>query len=268
MNPENARRKADALHDLLRSYGKVLIAFSGGVDSTFLLASAKNALGDCAVAVTADSVFIPVFEREEAASFCRENQIRQIVFQIDILRDPEIRRNPPDRCYFCKKRIFSRIQEIAADEGIAVIAEGSNSDDLMDYRPGMHAVTELGIRSPLCEVSLTKAEIRLLSGEMHLPTWNKPSYACLASRIPYADEISAEKLRMAEQAERFLQGMGYRQVRCRIHGKIARIEVLPEMFPDFMLHRSEISDALRSIGFQYVTLDLIGYRTGSLNEVL
>lgn len=268
MDLDIAHRKLDALCSLLKTYGRAAVAFSGGVDSAFLLYSAKTALGGNVIAVTADSEFFPPQERREAAGFCSANQIRQIIFRAEALQNPAIRQNPPNRCYLCKRMIFQRILEIAAGEGFDVVAEGSNTDDTGDYRPGMQAIAELGIRSPLRDVSLTKAEIRQLSKAHGLPTWDKPSLACLASRIPYGDPVTAEKLRMADSAEQFLRGLGFRQVRCRVHGNVARIEVLPEVLPEVLAHRSEITDSLRAIGFRYVTVDLTGYRTGSLNEVL
>lgn len=265
---ETAHRKAEALHELLRSYKKAVIAFSGGVDSTFLLASAQAVLGANIIAVTADSAFFPSQDRAESLQFCKENQIRQIIFQADILHEREICQNPPNRCYLCKRLIFRKIQEIADAEGITVIAEGSNADDTSDYRPGKQAIAELGIRSPLLESGLTKAEIRLLAREMSLPVCDKPASACLASRIPYHDIITSEKLRMTDQAEQYLHTLGFRQLRCRIHGNIARIEVLPDALPALLPYRNKITETLRKIGFQYVTVDLTGYRTGSLNEVL
>ena len=265
---DDAHRKYQALETLLQSYESAAVAFSGGVDSTFLLAAAHAVLGERVIAVTADSAFFPRREQSDAAEFCRNRGIRQIVFHADVLHDTNIIQNPPNRCYLCKRLIFSQIQQIAAQNGIICIAEGSNLDDLGDYRPGMQAIAELGICSPLREVSLTKQEIRLLSKEMGLPTWEKPSFACLASRIPYGDLITAENLSMAEQAERFLLDSGFRQVRVRIHGDIARIEVLPADFERIVSFREQVTAELKTIGFRYVCLDLNGYRTGSLNEAL
>ncbi len=265
---DDAHRKFHALETLLRSYESAAVAFSGGVDSTFLLAAAHAVLGERVIAVTAESAFFPRREQSDAADFCRNRGIRQIVFHADVLDDTNIIQNPPNRCYLCKRLIFSQIQQIAAQNGISCIAEGSNLDDLGDYRPGMQAIAELGICSPLREVSLTKQEIRLLSKEMGLPTWEKPSFACLASRIPYGDLITAENLGMAEHAERFLLDSGFRQVRVRIHGDIARIEVLPDDFERMVSECEQVTAKLKTIGFRYVCLDLNGYRTGSLNEAL
>ena len=265
---DNIHQKYQALQMLLESCQQVAVAFSGGVDSTFLLYAAHAVLGDCVIAVTADSAFFPRREQSEAYDFCREHGIRQITFQADVLQDLNIIQNPPDRCYLCKRLIFGSIQKIAAENGITQIAEGSNLDDLGDYRPGMRAIAELGILSPLRDAELTKQEIRQLSKELGLPTWEKPSFACLASRIPYGDLITDDKLRMAERAEAFLLAAGFRQVRVRIHGEIARIEVLPEDFERLLSVRQQIVAELKSIGFRYISLDLTGYRTGSLNEAL
>ena len=260
--------KYAVLKKILGSYRSLAVAFSGGVDSTFLLAAAKQILGCRLTAVTVDSAFIPRCELAEAAVFCTAQNIRQIVFRADVLAYPEICGNPPNRCYYCKKMLFQNILRIADDEGIAVVADGSNADDLTDYRPGMQALKELKIQSPLCEAGLTKQEIRILSRAMQLPSSDKPSAACLASRIPYGDTITAENLSMAERAEQYLKQFGVRQLRVRIHGNIARIEVMPDDFSGLLRYRSEISETFRTLGFQYTTLDLSGYRTGSLNEVL
>lgn len=261
-------QKYDRLCMILRSFGSAAIAFSGGVDSTFLLAAAHQVLGGRVIAVSVDSAFIPRSEIKDASVFCSAHGIRQINISADVLNHPDICRNPANRCYFCKKMLFQAIQEIANHEHLTVAAEGSNADDLNDYRPGIQALKELGIQSPLCDAALTKQEIRSLSHSMHLPTWDKPSAACLASRIPYGDPITADKLHMAEQSEAYLHQLGFRQARVRIHGCIARIEVLPADFEHILQHRTDISEKFRSIGFQYTALDLIGYRTGSLNELL
>lgn len=262
--------KYELLKSALLSYGSIVVAFSGGVDSTFLLKVAHDLLGDRAVAVTAAPVFVPRREQNEALSFCSEQKIRQIIIPAEQLNIDSIRHNPPDRCYHCKREIFGKILEVAAQNGISTVAEGSNLDDTGDYRPGMRAVHELGIVSPLLEAGLTKAEIRQLSQELGLPTWNKPSFACLASRFVYGEAITDKRLSMVDQAEQTLLDLGFRQFRVRIHGDLARIEILPEEFARMMKAeiRDQITRDLKEYGFSYVTLDLTGYRTGSMNEVL
>ena len=235
-----------------------------------LLKIAHDVLGDRAIAVTVSSAFIAHREIHEAESFCAENGIAQEVITVDESEIPHFTENPPDRCYLCKREIFSRILETARKHNITHVLDGSNVDDLGDYRPGLKALQELSIKSPLREAGLTKAEIRELSRDLGLPTWEKPSYACLASRFMYGENITREKLRMVERAEEVLQSMGFRQMRVRLHGKIARIEILPEDFSRIVQDeiRTKVYDALKDLGFSYVTLDLKGYRTGSMNETL
>ena len=262
--------KYDALHSRLQELGSLAVAFSGGVDSTFLLRVAHDVLGDRALAVTAAPSFVPVREQREASDFCRENGIRQIVIAPDALDIDSIRHNPPDRCYHCKRMIFGRIIEAAEQNGITHVAEGSNTDDTGDYRPGMRAIRELGVLSPLLDAGLSKSDIRVLSKELGLPTWDKPSFACLASRFVYGERITDEKLSMVDRAEQLLLDLGFRQFRVRIHGDLARIEILPEDFGRLMEEnlRERIYASLKTYGFSYITLDLAGYRTGSMNEVL
>ena len=267
---DTVHEKYELLKSALLSYGSIVVAFSGGVDSTFLLKVAHDLLGDRAVAVTAAPVFVPRREQNEALSFCSEQKIRQIIIPAEQLNIDSIRHNPPDRCYHCKREIFGKILEVAAQNGISTVAEGSNLDDTGDYRPGMRAIHELGIVSPLLEAGLTKAEIRQLSQELGLETWNKPSFACLASRFVYGEAITDKRLSMVDQAEQTLLDLGFRQFRVRIHGDLARIEILPEEFAQIMKAetRDRITRNLKEYGFSYVTLDLTGYRTGSMNEVL
>jgi len=267
---DSVNDKYAALLAYLRGLGSVAIAFSGGVDSTFLLAAAREALGDNVLAVTASSPSFPGREREEAVHFCEDYRIRHCVVETDELSLETYRSNPPDRCYLCKRRLMGRIMETAAKQGIRHVAEASNMDDNGDYRPGLRAVAELGILSPLREAGLTKQEIRGLSRQLHLPTWDKPSYACLASRFVYGEPITEEKLQMVGKAEQLLMDLDFKQMRVRIHGRMARIEVLPQDLPKILQEpvRSRITQALHEYGFTYVSLDLDGYRTGSMNEVL
>ena len=266
-----AHAKLDVLKGILRATGGLAVAFSGGVDSTFLLAAACGELGDRVLAVSAASRAFPMRELAEARAFCGERGIRQVVVDAHEVDAPGYRDNPPDRCSLCKTVLFGALWDCAREQGFEVLADGSNVDDEGDYRPGMRALAELGVRSPLREAGLTKAEIRLLSHEMGLPTWDKPSFACLSSRFPYGERITDEGLARVDAAEQYLLGRGLHQVRVRVHGgTVARIETLPGEFDMVAAEpaRSEIRDRLRGLGFSYVALDLGGYRSGSLNEVL
>ncbi len=262
--------KLEQLKQYIRKLDRVAIAFSGGVDSTFLLKIAHQVLGERVIAVTAVSELSPGWEAEQARHLARLIGSSQLEIRGDELNIQEFARNGADRCYYCKQYRFYRILEIARGKGISYVADGSNYDDLQDFRPGRKAARELGILSPLEETGMTKAEVRFFSKEMGLPTWDHPSFACLASRIPYGQEITREKLKRVEMAEDFLRELGFKQLRVRVHGEIARIEVAAEerekFFSTDLLDR--ISNRLKEIGFVYVALELGGYRTGSMNQVL
>ncbi|MCR4755956.1 MAG: ATP-dependent sacrificial sulfur transferase LarE [Lachnospiraceae bacterium] len=263
-------KKYDNLKQLLKIYKSVAVAFSSGVDSTFLLYAATEAVGDKAIAVTARSCSFPERELNEAKEFCKEHGIRQFVFDSEELNIEGFSQNPKNRCYLCKHELFEKMIKIADAEGIEVIVEGSNLDDNGDYRPGLIAVAELGIKSPLREIGFTKEDIRALSEHLGLPTWNKQSFACLSSRFVYGETITEEKLKMVDKAEQLLLDLGFSQVRVRIHGTMARIEILPKEFDKLISEdiRNKITTAFRSYGFTYISMDLNGYRTGSMNEVI
>lgn len=263
-------RKYERLKAILKEMGGVVVGFSGGVDSTFLLKTAQEVLGDKVLAVIASSETYPSREIDEALKLARALGVRYKLIKTHELQDPNFRKNPPQRCYYCKKELFSRLKKIAQEEGFSWVVDGSNYDDLKDFRPGTQARDELGVRSPLQEARLTKEEIRHLSRSAGLPTWDKPSFACLASRFPYFSEIKEEVLVRIAQAEEFLRSQGFRQVRLRHHGLLARIEVPPENIPRLLEPelRQKIVQRLKHLGYQYVTFDLEGYRSGSMNEVL
>lgn len=255
------------LKSILKSCGKVGVAFSGGVDSTLLLKVAHDVLGDNVVALTASLRSVPEFELREAKDFCAKEQIVHLICEINELSLPEFVQNPPDRCYYCKRNVLANLGQAAELLGVTHIVEGTNADDMGDYRPGRRAVLETGVLSPLLDAGLSKQDIRALSARLGLSTWDKPSYACLASRIACGEPITEEKLRRVEKAEGFLLENGIRQMRVRVHGELARIEVPPESIEtiaraDF---RQALTERFKELGFRYVSLDLEGYRTGSMN---
>lgn len=263
--------KINKLFAILNECGSAVIGFSGGVDSTLLAAAAYKVLGDKALAVTASSATLPVSEQQEAAEFAAKIGIRHLVLEISELESPEFVANAADRCYHCKKTRFSALADWAAKEGYQWVLEGSNADDVADYRPGMKAVDEMDrVRSPLLEAGLTKQEIRAVLKEWDIPAWNKPSAACLSSRIAYGLPVTAERLRQVEAAEAFIKKFCLGQVRVRHHNNLARIEVDKEDIPKLAEPETAalVEQALKKFGFTYVTLDLAGYRTGSMNAEL
>ncbi len=261
--------KKQKLLGILREMGGCVIGFSGGVDSTFLFAVAAGVLGERAVAVTATSETYPERELREAKELAARIGGRHRVIVSEELDIPGFAQNPTDRCYHCKKELFTKLRGIADQEGIAHVADGSNVDDRGDYRPGRRALRELGVRSPLEEAGISKEDIRELSRELDLPTWDKPSFACLSSRFPYGIQITREKLTVVGRAEEALRDLGFRTVRVRHHGDVARLELGPEEFARAVNGlREEVVRKVKEAGYAYVALDLQGYRTGAMNEVL
>ena len=266
----NVEENLEQLKKTLREMGTVLIAYSGGVDSSFLAVTAHEVLGQNSLAVFASSPVAPPMEKEAAESLAHQFGLRFRIIESNEMANPDFVANPPERCYYCKRELFSELKPIALAEGLKWVADGTNADDLSDYRPGRKASAEAGIRSPLLEVGLTKAEIRQLSRAQGLPTWDRPASPCLASRIPYGIPVTAETLNKIARGENYLHSLGLRQVRLRHHGDIARIELdQPDMAIIIKTDiRHGIIEHFKALGYKYVTLDLTGYRTGSLNEVL
>jgi uncharacterized protein len=267
---DSVETKEMKLRELLRSFGSVMVAFSGGVDSAYLAYLSHSEIGERALAVTGDSASYPTFQRELADQLTSRFGIRHEMILTEEFDDENYTSNPPNRCYYCKSELYTKLNRMARERGIAVICDGTNADDVGDYRPGRQAARELGVRSPLLECGLTKADIRELSRRAGLPTWNEPASACLSSRVPYGQIVTIEKLSAIDRAEIALKQLGFRQVRVRHHGDVARIEIAEEEMKRALDRKmaADMSAALKALGFKYVTLDLEGYRTGSLNEAL
>ena len=270
-SPESYQQdKLDDLKEIISNMGSVIVAYSGGVDSAFLAITANQVLGRQALAVTAKSPSLAPAELKGALDLARRFGLNHRVIETNEVERPEYLANNPNRCFFCKDELYTHLADLALTERLAWVANGTNSDDLGDFRPGLEAAKQYGVRSPLVEASLTKEEIRAFSKAMDLPVWDKPAQACLSSRIPYGTPVSVEALTRIAQAEEFLRGLGLKQLRVRHHGTVARIEVPPEDFASLLSDetRNEIATRFKAIGYPYVTLDLNGFRSGSMNEVL
>jgi uncharacterized protein len=260
--------KYERLKEILAEMGSVLVAYSGGTDSTLMLKVAHDVLGDKVLAMTAVSASLPAADRAEAEQVARQIGAKHILVESDETSDPEYLANTPNRCFFCKKETYGKLATYAERHGFQAIVDGTNADDSGDYRPGRQAASEYHVRSPLLEAGFTKAEIRQLSKGLGLPNWDKPAAACLSSRIPYGTTITLETLSQVERAEALLHGLGLRQLRVRHHGPVARIEVEPRDFSRLLDHRDEIVTTLKAIGYGYVALDLAGFRSGSMNDLI
>ncbi len=262
------QQKHHQLEAILSDMGSVAVALSGGVDSGLVAKVAHDCLGEAAIAVTAVSPSLAAEERDAVASLVERIGIRHMFLDSYETDDPRYQANAPDRCYFCKTNVYDVLTGYAEGEGFRVLVDGTNADDVGDHRPGRRAAREQGVRSPLQEAAITKAEVRAMARELALPIWDKPAAACLASRIPYGARVTDAKLSQVERAEAVLRELGIRQLRVRHHDKVARLEVEPDAIATVLKHRGEITEQLKRVGFVYVTLDLDGFRSGSMNEVL
>ena len=262
------QQKQHQLEAILSGMGSVAVALSGGVDSGLVAKVAHDCLGEAAIAVTAVSPSLAAEERDAVASLVERIGIRHVFLDSYETEDPRYQANAPDRCYFCKTNVYDVLTGYAEGEGFRVLVDGTNADDVGDHRPGRRAAGEQGVRSPLQEAAITKAEVRAMARELALPIWDKPAAACLASRIPYGARVTDAKLSQVERAEAVLRELGIRQLRVRHHDQVARLEVEPDAIATVVQHRAEITEQLKRVGFVYVTLDLDGFRSGSMNEVL
>lgn len=260
--------KHERLRDLLRDMGEVVVGYSGGVDSTLVMKVAHDVLGDRAIAVTGDSEAFPAGEVDAATRVAEEMGVEVVRTRTHELANPHFRINNPDRCYHCKTELFTRLQDVADERGIAWIADGSHADDVGDHRPGMRAGDERGVRSPLREAGIGKAEIRELAAHLGLSNWDKPSFACLSSRFPYGTEITPELLDRLDKCEKFLRDAGFRQFRVRHHDTVCRIEVEPQDIARLIEMREAVNTRFKELGYTYVTVDLEGYRSGKMNDTL